>query len=50
MEVADGTPALSIVRRYTDEGGRNFETTVTIHPEKRFVYSMLLQRDRTQHG
>jgi GntR family transcriptional regulator len=50
MAVAEGTPALSIVRRYTDERGRNFETTVTIHPEKRFVYSMQLHRDRPQRS
>lgn len=46
LEVAQGTPALSIVRRYLDDTGRNFETTITVHPEKRFVYSMHLHRDR----
>jgi len=46
LEVAEGTPALTIIRRYLDERGRNFETTVTVHPEKRFEYSMHIARDR----
>jgi len=46
LEVAEGTPALSIVRRYFDDSGRNFETTITVHPEKRFEYSMRLHRDK----
>jgi DNA-binding GntR family transcriptional regulator len=46
LQVARGTPALSIIRRYYDEAGRNFETTITVHPEKRFEYSMQLHRDR----
>ena len=46
MQVADDTPALTIVRRYIDETGRNFETTVTIHPQKRFEYAIELRRDR----
>jgi len=46
LKVAEGTPALTIVRRYLDEQGRNFETTVTVHPEKRFEYSMHIARDR----
>lgn len=46
LEVAEGTPALSIVRRYLDDSGRNFETTITVHPEKRFEYSMRLHRDK----
>ena len=45
LKVAVGTPALSIVRRYLDQDGRNFETTLTVHPEKRFEYSMQLHRE-----
>ena len=45
LQVAVGTPALSIVRRYLDQEGRNFETTLTVHPEKRFEYSMQLHRE-----
>lgn len=47
LEVAEGTPALTMVRRYLDEDGRNFETTLTVHPEKRFEYSMHLHREPT---
>lgn len=47
LQVADGTPALSIIRRYRDQDGRNFETTLTVHPKHRFEYSMELQRE---HG
>ena len=50
LEVAEGTPALTIIRRYLDEQGRNFETTVTVHPEKRFEYSMHISRDRFNKG
>lgn len=45
LQVAMGTPALSIVRRYLDQDGRNFETTLTIHPERRFEYLMRLHRE-----
>lgn len=45
LQVAVGSPALSIVRRYLDINGRNFETTLTVHPEKRFEYSMQLHRE-----
>lgn len=45
LQVAVGTPALSIVRRYLDQDGNNFETTLTVHPEKRFEYSMQLHRE-----
>lgn len=45
LQVAVGTPALSIMRRYLDQEGRNFETTLTVHPEKRFEYSMQLHRE-----
>ncbi len=45
LEVASGTAAMTIIRRYTDQKGRLFETTRSIHPEGRFVYSLDLQRD-----
>lgn len=45
LRVADGSPALTFVRRYLDDNARNFETTVTIHPEKRFEYALELKRD-----
>ena len=45
LMVREGAPALKIVRRYFDEKGDNFTSTVTIHPEHRFVYSMELSRE-----
>lgn len=48
LEVTEGAPALSIIRRYLDDRGRNFETTVTVHPGRRFEYSMHLQRDTSE--
>ena len=45
LEVAPDSAAMTIIRRYTDQHGRLFETTRSIHPEGRFVYSLDLQRD-----
>lgn len=44
LQVAVGSPALKIVRRYMDAMGEMFEATVTVHPEERFVLSMKLSR------
>ncbi len=45
LKAREGAPALKIVRRYFDEQDGNFTSTVTIHPEHRFVYSMDLARE-----
>jgi GntR family transcriptional regulator len=45
LDVEPYTAAMTIIRRYTDHNGRLFETTRSIHPEGRFVYSLDLQRD-----
>ena len=45
LAVKPGTPAITIIRRYIDKDARNFETTVTIHPEGRFTYSMEFRRE-----
>ena len=45
LEVEPDTAAMTIHRRYTSQEGRVFETTVSIHPEDRFVYSLELSRD-----
>lgn len=45
LKVKAGTPAITIIRRYIDKDDRNFETTVTIHPEGRFTYSMEFRRE-----
>ena len=44
LRVLPGSPALKIVRRYVDRAGEVFETTVTIHPQDRFTFSMVLRR------
>lgn len=45
LEVEPESAAMTINRRYTSQDGRVFETTVSIHPEDRFVYSLELSRD-----
>ena len=42
--MAEGTPALIIVRRYAEPSGRYYEISVIEHPAGRFTYSMELQR------
>ena len=44
LDVKAGTPAITIIRRYIDKSGRNFETTITLHPQGRFTYSMEFRR------
>ncbi len=44
LRVAPGSPALRIVRRYVDRAGECFSTTISIHPEGRFQFSMVLKR------
>ena len=44
LGVKAGTPALYILRRYTGNGGRVFEVSVSVHPAGRFVYSIEMQR------
>lgn len=45
LSVEPDTPAMTIVRRYIGNRGRNFEVSVSVHPEGRFTYAMDLQRD-----
>lgn len=45
LKVKAGTPAITIIRRYIDKSDRNFETTVTVHPEGRLTYSMEFRRE-----
>lgn len=41
-----GSPAMKIVRRYCDDAGAPFETTVTYHPEGNYHCLMGFQRER----
>jgi DNA-binding GntR family transcriptional regulator len=45
LKVAPGSPAMTVIRRYTGPRGENFETTVTVHPANRYIYSMELRRE-----
>jgi hypothetical protein len=36
---------MTIIRRYIGPRGDNFETTVTIHPENRYTFTMDLHRE-----
>lgn len=46
LGVAPGSPALKIVRRYTDIAGNVFETTVSVHPAERYTCSIVLKRQK----
>jgi GntR family transcriptional regulator len=45
LQVKSGHPSLTIVRRYFSPENENFEVTVTVHPENRYVYSMEFTRE-----
>jgi DNA-binding GntR family transcriptional regulator len=45
LKTAPDTPALKIIRRYLDQGCKEFEVSVTVHPTERFRFSMRLKRE-----
>ncbi|MFN3744337.1 MAG: GntR family transcriptional regulator [Hyphomicrobiaceae bacterium] len=45
LEVADGTPALRVIRRYYVTGRRLVELSINLHPANRFSYNMRIKRD-----
>jgi DNA-binding GntR family transcriptional regulator len=45
LKVKPGSPALTVIRRYTGRKSGMFEITVSIHPENRYTYSMDMHRD-----
>jgi DNA-binding GntR family transcriptional regulator len=45
LGVDPGTPAMTIIRRYTGRGKRVFEVSVSVHPRERFTYSIALKRE-----
>jgi len=45
LDVAPGTSAMTIIRRYTGQDNRLFEVSVSVHPEGRFTYSIALKRE-----
>ena len=46
LGVANGSPALRTLRRYTDTGGRAILVSESLHPAGRFAYEMKLNRQR----
>lgn len=44
MQIAEGTPALNMIRRYSGQDGKIFLVTYTVHPANRFVFTMDLER------
>ncbi len=45
LEVAEGTPALRVIRRYYVTGRRLVELSINLHPGNRFSYNMRIKRD-----
>jgi DNA-binding GntR family transcriptional regulator len=45
LKVKPGSPALTVIRRYTGKKSGMFEITVSIHPENRYTYTMDMHRD-----
>ena len=45
LEVAEGTPALRVIRRYYVTGRRLVELSIHLHPANRFSYNMRIKRD-----
>lgn len=50
LQVAPGSPALRIVRRYLDRSGATIETTISVHPAERYTFSMVLKRSNVNQG
>lgn len=46
LSVAEGSPALRTLRRYTDVSGRTILVSESLHPAGRFAYEMKLNRQR----
>jgi GntR family transcriptional regulator len=44
LQAPEGSPALTLIRRYSDIDGKIFEVAVAIHPAQRYTYSFHLKR------
>ena len=44
LHAVTGAPALRVIRRYLDGGGRIVEVSESIHPGERYAYTMTLRR------
>ncbi|MDB5803122.1 MAG: GntR family transcriptional regulator [Betaproteobacteria bacterium] len=45
LDAKAGSPALNVIRRYSNAEGRMFEVTISVHPAQRHTYSFLLKRE-----
>lgn len=45
LSVPPGTPALKVLRNYTGQGGRVFETSISLHPQDRFTYTLAFSQE-----
>jgi DNA-binding GntR family transcriptional regulator len=46
LKVPAGSPALTTIRRYVDEEGRQFEVSIAVHPAPRYAFTIQLRRER----
>jgi len=46
LEVAEGSAALTTVRRYSDADGRVFEVSIAVHPAQRYTFNFHMQREK----
>lgn len=46
LDIKRTAPALRVLRRYRDAGGRLLMVAISLHPPGRFAYSMVLARNR----
>ena len=46
LQVAQGSAALTTVRRYSDPDGRVFEVSVAVHPAQRYTFNFHMQREK----
>lgn len=46
LSVPPGTPALKVLRSYTGQNGRVFETSIGLHPQDRFTYTLSFSNER----
>jgi GntR family transcriptional regulator len=50
LKVAEGSAALTTVRRYCDADGRVFEVSIAVHPAQRYTFNFHMQREKGAAG
>ena len=46
LKVAEGSAALTTVRRYADADGRVFEVSIAVHPAQRYTFNFPMKREK----